>query len=516
LVILLLTIVLGVAIASSAQSQSRLRILYLNDFHGYAEVQKSDGSTHSGGAAYLAAYVKKLRQGQPTLLLAAGDFIQGSNWVNWLRGRSVISLMNAMGFDAMVVGNHEFDYGLAILRERLSEARFPVLGANVQGFKPLKPYVIQKVQGLRVGIIGLITPDTPALTNPKNVEGLTFQAPEEAVRQYLQEVREKADLVIVLSHMGHQADRDLAAKVPGIDLIIGGHSHTKIMEPVMVGKTLIVQAWEKGKVLGVLDLEVENGKVNLVQGFLQEIKPREIKPDPKVQCLVAKYSKKLNHLCSQKVGLTAVDLVGDSQSIRSRETNLGNLVADIMRQTAQADAALINGGCIRQGMARGVISSKDIFETLPFDNYLVAVKLTGQQVKDTLEHGLAKLPEPHGCFPHVSGLTMSYLPEAPAYSRVQEVTIGGQPLDPNRTYVIATVDFLAAGGDGFRAFGEAIRAGGSFTQEGGALKSNNLVYNDPGTYLRDIVIKNLKQRPEISPQTEGRIKVLDRHANICK
>ena len=111
---------------------------------------------------------------------------------------------------------------------------------------------------------------------------------------------------------------------------------------------------------------------------------------------------------------------------------------------------------------------------------------------------------------------MSYLPEAPAYSRVQEVTIGGQPLDPNRTYVIATVDFLAAGGDGFRAFGEAIRAGGSFTQEGGALKSNNLVYNDPGTYLRDLVIKNLKQRPEISPQTEGRIKVRDCHANICK
>ena len=193
--------------------------------------------------------------------------------------------------------------------------------------------------------------------------------------------------------MGHQADREPRGKVPGIDLIVGGHSHTKIMEPVVVGKTLIVQAWEKGKVLGVLDLEVENGKVNLVQGFLQEIKPGDIKPDPKVQCLVAKYSKKLNHLCSQKVGLTAVDLVGDSQSIRSRETNLGNLVADIMRQTAQADAALINGGCIRQGMARGVISSKDIFETLPFDNYLVAVKLTGQQVKDTLEHGLAKLPE---------------------------------------------------------------------------------------------------------------------------
>ena len=231
--------------APAAAREARLRLLYVNDFHGFAEPYQPLAATELlGGAAYLAGAVDRLRIQRPTLLLAAGDMIQGNNWANLFQGKSSLELMNTMRFDAMVVGNHEFDYGRKVLQQRLQEARFPLLGANVQGLPLLKPYVIKNLQGVRVAIIGVVTADTPTSTHPRNVAGLKFSPPDAAVTRCLKELRGQADLVVVLSHIGYSEDRALAQKVPGIDVIIGGHSHTKLEAPAVVNHTIIGQAWE--------------------------------------------------------------------------------------------------------------------------------------------------------------------------------------------------------------------------------------------------------------------------------
>ena len=161
-----------------------IRILYINDFHGFAEPYRPLGSDELlGGMAWLASEVNRLREGKPTLLLAAGDMIQGNNWANLFRGESAMGLMNLMGFDAMVVGNHEFDFGQEVLKKRVSEAFFPVLGANVKGLEGLKPYVTKGVGGIRVGIIGVVTEDTSVSTSPKNVAGLDFLSPTSTVEK---------------------------------------------------------------------------------------------------------------------------------------------------------------------------------------------------------------------------------------------------------------------------------------------------------------------------------------------
>jgi len=202
-----------------------------------------------------------------------------------------------------------------------------------------------------------------------------------------------------------------------------------------------------------------------------------------------------------------VDL--DAEHVRTGETNLGDFVADVMRQTAGAEVAIINGGSIRTGVAPGKIAVKDIYAVLPFDNYLVAISLTGAQLKAALEHGVSRLEEPVGSFPQVSGLTFTYSRSAPAGSRVKDVTVGGRPLDPQKGYLVATVDFLAAGGDGYTVFGEALKSAGDYANLGGMLISSKLAYNDPGTWLRDLVIAAIQAQKTIAPQVDGRIKAVD-------
>ena len=207
------------------------------------------------------------------------------------------------------------------------------------------------------------------------------------------------------------------------------------------------------------------------------------------------------------MGETAVDL--DGEQTRLQETNLGDLVADVMRAATGAEAALINGGSIRTSIHRGPIKAKEVYAALPFDNYLVAIRLTGKQLREALEHGVSGLEDKAGRFPQVSGLTFTFSRTAPVGDRVRDITVNGKPLDPGQEYVVATNDFLAAGGDGYRAFGEALKAGEGYREQGGALTSKNLAYVNPGAWLRDLVIDYIKSNHKISPLVEGRIKALD-------
>jgi 5'-nucleotidase/UDP-sugar diphosphatase len=489
-----------------AQAQSlELRILYVNDFHGFAEAYKPFGSQEPlGGVAYLAGKVKALREEKPTLLLAAGDMIQGNNWANMSQGESVIELMNAMQFDAMVLGNHEFDFGKAELKKRMSEASFSILGANVEGLDQLKPFVIIKRGGVRTGIIGIVTEETPVATHPRNVSGIKFLTSADIVEKSVRELKNQADIIIVLSHIGHAADRVLAEKVKGIDVIVGGHSHTKILKPVRIGETLIVQAWEHGKALGVLDLTIREGKVVGYDGRLEEVRPQLGKGDQGILALVEKYERKVDTVLNARVGEAAIDM--DGENVRRRETNLGNFITDIMRHASNADAALINGGTIRTSMKQGEVRIKDVYSVLPFDNYIVAITLTGKQIAEALEHGVSGVEQGEGRFPQVAGLTFTYSPSAPKGKRIREILIAGKPLDPDREYSVATNDFLAVGGDGYRSFAEAVKSSKTFSVVGGMLQGEKVVYSDSGRWLRDVVVEYIKEKGTIAPRREGRIK----------
>ena len=198
-----------------------------------------------------------------------------------------------------------------------------------------------------------------------------------------------------------------------------------------MGQTIIVQAWEHAKALGILNLRIKDGKVVGFDGALKEISPATGAANCQVQEIVARYERQADSLLQRAIGETQVDL--DGKHVRIRETNLGDFVADVMRQAAGAEAALINGGTIRTGIPQGKIAVKDIYAVLPFDNYLVAIRLTGAQLKAALEHGVARLEEPSGGFPQVSGLTFTYSRSAPAGSRVKEVTVGASPWTPRKS-----------------------------------------------------------------------------------
>ncbi len=507
-IISLVLVLLFLAVLPVHAEQTFLRVLHVNDFHGFAEPYKPYGSDEMlGGMAWLAATVEKFRKERPTMLLAAGDMIQGNNWANLFQGESVIELMNAMKFDAMVTGNHEFDFGSAVLSKRIAEAKFPVLAANAEGMEGLKPYMLKDINGIKIAVIGVVTEETPLTTHPRNVTGLKFISPEEALNTYVKELRPTADVVIVLSHLGHNVDRLLAEKVSGIDVIVGGHSHTKVMQPVVIGKTLVLQAWEHGKALGLLDLTLDNGKISKAEGKLVEIRPLAGGQNKEITAIVEKYRSRVDAVLDETIGTASLDL--DGENTRKRETNLGNFLSDIVRTTAGAEAAIIGGGSIRTSMKKGIIKIKNVYAVSPFNNYIVAIRLTGQQIKDALEHGVSAIADDAGRFPQVSGIRFTYSRSAPVGQKVREVSVNNSPLVMDKEYIVATDDFLAAGGDGYKSFGEAVRASKDFAIVGGAVMGEKLVYNNSGKWLRDVVIDHIREKKRVSTVVEGRILEVD-------
>jgi len=223
-----------------------------------------------------------------------------------------------------------------------------------------------------------------------------------------------------------------------------------------------------------------------------------------VAAIVDNYQKKVDARMNETVGVAEVDL--DGKNVRLGETNLGNLLADIMRGASGADTAIINGGGIRTSINKGPVKVNDVYSVVPFDNYIVAIKLSGKQIQETLEHGVSGFEEEEGRFPQVSGLIFTYDHKSPKGSRIKEVLIAGQPLVLEKDYTVATNDFLAAGGDGYKAFGDALKSSKDYSVMGGTIKAEKLVYNDSGRWLRDVIIDYIKDQKTISPKIEGRIR----------
>jgi 5'-nucleotidase/UDP-sugar diphosphatase len=351
----------GVAGATCVEGQ-RLALLHFNDFHGQLESYNDPGTMASvGGIARLAAAVEKVRAEdprRPVLLLFAGDLLQGTVTSSLFLGVPNVVLFGKLGVDAAVMGNHELDYGQDAFRHLATLARFPFLSANVQALPeplPVKPdLVISKPGGPKVAILGLTTSELTTTTHPRNVGGVRVEDPLVVARRFTPSLHEKGDMLIVLSHMGIADDRKLAREIPDIDLIVGGHNHNLYAQPVMVGDVAIVQAGERGRWLGRMDLACSRGHM-VRTGYQMLSMDAAVPQDPAVAAEVASVAAEADKGLTREVGSAKVELSARREEIRRRESAFGNWVADLAREITHADAALFNGGNFRASIPEGLV-----------------------------------------------------------------------------------------------------------------------------------------------------------------
>ncbi|WP_084820228.1 5'-nucleotidase C-terminal domain-containing protein [Mesobacillus campisalis] len=490
-----------------------LSVMHVNDSH--ANVEKYPR---------LFTAVNEVRAGNPdALLVDVGDVFSGTLYFNQYLGKADLWFMNELGYDAMTFGNHEFDKDSAVLADFIKEMRFPMVSANVDvsndpELGPLfvnelaenadggriYPAIIKDVDGEKVGIFGLTTPDTAILANPS--DDILFENAVEKAKETVAALEEQGiNKIVALSHLGYAPDQQLAAEVDGVDLIVGGHSHTTLTGPVLVEKeepTVIVQANEYLNYLGLVNVTFDDsGVVTEYNGQL--LKTSEYSEDPAAKAKVEEFKAPLDELRKTVVGYTDVVLDGERNNVRTKETNLGNLITDAMLEKAQSmvpetSIALQNGGGIRASIDQGEITLGEVLTVQPFANLLVTLDLTGAEILAALEHSVSNVENAAGAFLQVSGLKFQYDPSKPAYDRVWSVEVqtgnGPEALDPEKTYTVATNAFTADGGDGYNMFKEAKNQG----------RINELLIVD-----YEILVEYLEKNSPVSPAVEGRIVAAD-------
>ena len=464
-----------------------ISIIHTNDTHGRLLHNEKNKEM---GFAKISEIIKQTKAQHPTFVFDSGDTMHGTNYVILKKGDVVVDVLNALPIDAMVAGNHDFNYNQDRLLELKEKAKFPIISANImKEGKPFLPgHTIIEKGGKTFAVIGLTATDTQVKTHPSGIKGITFNDEVETAKQKVEELKGKADHIIAITHAGVETDEKVAEQVEGIDLIIGGHSHTTIETPKKLKHAYVTQAHEHTKTFGKLNMMFHKDKLIGVNGFLYR-DSADKKKDERINEIIAPYKAEADKLLQEVIGTTEVDLVGDRKFVRVEETNLGNLIADAMRSQMATDIAFENGGGIRASIAKGEVKRQDVVTTLPFDNTLVKTKLTGAEIVKALEHSVRMYPEENGGFLHVSGMTFSFDPSKKAYERVSNVQIGGQPIQADKVYTVATNDFTAVGGDGYDMFGE-----------------NKIDYNS-NELLSEVLIKYFQDKKPI-PAKEGRITVI--------
>jgi len=474
---------------------TKITLLHTNDTHARVE----EGSAEIGFAK-ISTLVQQHKANNPnTLLLDAGDTFHGTTFATLLRGESIAQLMNNVGYDAMTAGNHDFNYGYERLLEIEDMLTFPLVSANVKnadGTRLFEPYIIKEVDGIKLGIFGLATPETTYKTHPNNVEGLLFTDPAVEAKAMVAELTGKVDAIIAVTHLGiDESSTDTSIKVamaaPGIDLIVDGHSHSTLVEGMQGGEdTLIVSAGEYTKNLGVVELIFDANKklVSKKAHLTTKEETAQVEPDPAILNVIRLVKESQATVLAEVVGETAVKLDGERELVRVGETNLGNLITDAMLEVSGADVAITNGGGIRASINPGKITKNDIITVLPFGNYIVTKRISGANIKAALEKGTDAYPESKGAFPHVGGMTFKIDLNKPAGDRVQAIMIQGKAIDLEKQYLLATNDFMAAGGDEYTMFREEA-----------------IVNEFPA--LDEALISYIQQLGTVSTKVEGRIKI---------
>lgn len=505
-----------------------LTIMHFNDTHA-----------HLDNAAKRVTAVNEIRSTRDnTLLLDAGDVFSGSLYFNEFKGQADLQFMNMMKVDAMTFGNHEFDLGSTpeghkALADFVKAAQFPIVSSNVDVSKDplfeglfstkiatddiqdghIYKGIVKEIDGEKVGIFGLTTEETADISSPKQIEFSNYiQEAKVMVKEF---EKMGIDKVIAVTHIGFDDnpaidnDQELAKAVPQIDVIVGGHSHTKLDEPVKIGNTLIVQAFQYGENLGVLDVSFDDqGVVTKYKGELIKVADRA--EDPEAAKVLAQYSSKIEELKTTPIGAEALeDLTNPrtsddpNDSVRRNETALGNIITDGMltkartldRNGEETIMALQNGGGIRTSIPKGQITIGQVISVLPFTNTLATMHLTGAELKAAFEHSLKEYPQESGGFLHISGGKVQFDSSKPVGQRIISVEYYDkdnnlQPIEDSKTYKLATNAFTAKGGDGYDMFKKAYEEG----------RVTDLGLSDWENFAEQL--KSLKQ---VNNEREGRI-----------
>ncbi len=511
---------------SLVSAEYSLTILHTNDFHArFQPISKYDNNCSEknnlkgkcfGGSARLIEAIKNERTkftnqfvNTNSILVDGGDQFMGTLFYTYYKGKVTAEMMNRLGYDAMTVGNHEFDDGPEVLRGFMDAVSFPVLMSNadfskepVLANKLIKSTVIHKAyQG--IGLIGLTPQDTDEIANPG--PNITFSDPSEAVQREVDRLTKLGiNKIIVLSHSGYEVDKIVAANTTGVDVIVGGHSNTYLSNtsdrakgpyPTVVNNTQIVQAYAYGKFLGALDVIFDDAGNVITATGEPIIMDSNIAENEAIKARLIELEVPLNKLKEKVVASNSTNLNGERDNCRVRECTMGNLIADAMRDAVSDkgyNIALQNSGGIRASIDLGEVTMGEVLTVLPFQNTLATFKVTGEQLLAALENGVSQVEDVKGRFPQVSGLRFSFdIAIAPGEGRVQSVEVDQNgswaPLDIKATYGVVSNNFIRGGGDGYKMFRQATD-----------------VY-DFGPDVADIVADFLAKNPNYQTSVEGRI-----------
>ncbi len=527
LVALLLSVV---PVVTAQEGEFTLVVLHTNDVHARVLQFSSSGSACSeedaaegncfGGVARRATAINDVRdEGGNVILVDAGDQFQGTLFYNQYKGEEAQRFMNELGYDAMTIGNHEFDDGPGVLGSFVQGADFPVVSANVDvSNEPeladlVESYTVLDVGGEQIGVVGYTTEDTAILSSPGS--NVVFNNIEETLAAAVAELEGMGiDKIVALSHAGFGRDKEVAAAVDGVDVIVAGHTHTYLSNtdedaegpyPVVVNSpggdpVLIVSDSSWGKYLGRLDVTFDENGVPVAWEGNPITLDASVAEDPDVLAEAQSLNEPLEELRNQIVGSAAVDLNGERESCRFEECNMGNLITDaILWKTAAEGTQIVltNGGGIRASIQAGDVSLGDVLEVLPFGNSIATFELTGANVWAALENGVSRAENPEnegtGRFAQVAGLRYTWNPDQPAGARVVSVEVENpdgtySPIDLAATYKLAANNFIRGGGDDYSMFAE-----------------NAIDPYDYGPILADVVAEYITANSPVSPAVEGRI-----------
>ena len=404
-----------------------------------------------GGLARVATLVRGLRRETPnTLFVLAGDTLSPSVLSTLRQGAQMIEGWNALGLDLATFGNHEFDFGPAVLAQRMGESQFPWVSSNVldratgEPFGGARRWLRRDFEGVRVGVIGLTTPDAAKTSN--GGPGLRFEEPVAAARTAVAALG-SVDLRVAVTHLPLREDRVLADALP-LDAILGGHDHDPMLHEQ--GRAVIVKAGSDALNVGQVEYEIRCGAVIGRRQRLIPIDDR-LAEAPDVVALVQRQAAVLARELDTPVGATAVALDARESVTRRQETPLGQLFADLMRARVGAQVGLLNSGAIRGNrvVPAGPITKRDIRQLLPFSNTVTLLDVSGAALRAALEHSVDELPRPTGHFLQTAGLRFSVDPAQPPGRRIGAIEVEGRPLDPAGSYRVAVPDYLARGRDGY-------------------------------------------------------------------
>ncbi len=464
----------AVGSSGSAADSTCAVILSTNDEHGGLRPaeQPWSGGRPAGGAEAIAAYVNDVRETSPcpVFLLSGGDLMQGTLMSNLTGGRATIDVMNEIGYDAAALGNHEFDWGVQTLQERMQQARFPILSANTYekgtDLHPawVKPYTILERDGVRIGVIGATTRSTPGTTHPDSVAGLEFRSIAETLNRYIPRVRvEGVDFVVVVMHAGGfchdaggnearcagEAMDELGLTTAPFDYVVTGHTHSRVEDRIRGAP--VIQSYANMSAIGRGRMtRHSSGEVVAELVAIDAVYPDSTAQVDAVKALVDRYEKE-----AEDVALASVATLADPLDKQYRgASTLGRLIADAQRAGTGADVAIMNNGGIRTNLPAGPISYGELFRVQPFQNTLILLQLGGGLLLAALESSI----DEDGIEANISGLTVEYDPEA-AGVRVRCARLSdGRPVSPESTYSVAVNNFMAAGGAGYWMLKEATSA----------------------------------------------------------